>query len=64
MQRLVLFIESLVVVRKMQHACDLIELSLKRLQSRRVPKTKTYKRNINEEKQKLANSIEAVHSSV
>ena len=64
MHRMMLFVESLVVVRKMQLASDLVELSLKRLKSRRVPKTKKYKHNLIEERQTLLNSSKAVFDIV
>lgn len=59
-----LLTESFSIVRRMQLACDLVEVSLKRLNSRRVPKTKKYKHNLNEERQLLYDSTSKVYSCV
>ena len=48
----------------MQLACDLVEVSLKRLHSRRMPATKKYKHNLNEERQLLQDSANSVYACV
>ena len=45
-------------------AQDLVELSLKRLSSRRVPKTKKYKHNLIEERQTLEKSAKCIIDSI
>lgn len=64
LDRLMVYTECLSIVRRMQLACDLVEVSLTRLKSRRVPKTKKYKHNLNEERQSLKDSAKQVYSCV
>ena len=47
-------------MRKIQLAEDLVEVSLKRLQARRIPTTKKYKHNLIEERKILQTSISSV----
>lgn len=60
LQQFLIYLESLEILRKMQLAEDLVEVSLKRLQARRVPKTKKYKHNLIEERKILQTSISSV----
>lgn len=53
---LLLYVETLSVARKFQLAQDLVEISLKRLKSRRVPKSKKYKTILDEERERLETS--------
>lgn len=53
---LLLYVETLSVARKFQLAQDLVEISLRRLKSRRVPKSKTFKITLDEERQRLESS--------
>ena len=61
---MLVYVESLEIARKICLAQDLVETSLKRLERRRVPKTKSYKHNLLQERNKLTRSTQNVFKCI